>query len=334
MEVMLDTGQAGLTALKAHWQALEARVQPVVFIRYDWCQIQSSMGAEPVLLSVWENDHCIAILPLALRQLSAKVKIKVLTHLCQRFTDYQALLIDQDADIEAVFNAILSKLASSSFRQYSLYFPYPDNQLSNVLQTQARCRVCQSWTHTQFRSLGAPVKAKVAREARRRLRKLKDTGSISININSGFSRERVSQILDMSAQRHGENALTRSASRQSILILLETMQADLHISYITKDESLIAAHLGFAHEDTLLYFVPVTDDKERRFSPGIILLHEIIQHLTEQGLSSIDYLRGEEDYKQDWGNVHETRNGLFLPARFGLNIKHRLLTHIWLKRNP
>ncbi|MBD3586620.1 GNAT family N-acetyltransferase [Salinimonas sp. HHU 13199] len=334
MEVRLDTGHAGLTAIRTHWQALEERVKPSVFIRYDWCHTQALMGSDAVLLSVWDGERCMAILPLALRQLSAKVRTRVLTHLCQRFTDYQTLLIDKDADSESVFDAMLHKLASSPFGKYSLYFPYPDNQLSSVLQNQPGCRHCQSWTHTQFRSLGAPVKAKVAREARRRLRKLRETGNISVSINTAFNRDMVSQILDMSAQRHGENALTCNANRQRILDLLEALQSAVHLNYITKEGKLIAAHLGFIHEETLLYYVPVTDENERRFSPGIILLSEIIQHLNDHGLSRIDYLRGEEDYKQDWGNVHETRSGLFLPARFGLNIKQRLLTHIWLKRNP
>ena len=336
MEARLDIGEAGLTTLKPHWHELEERLHASVFIRYKWCEAQVAFGNEPVLLSVWHEEQCVAILPLAQRRLSAKASVSVLTHLCQHFTDYQVLLADTDNpdQLSAVFRLMLDKLASSAFRKHSLYFPYPDNTLSNLLKAQSGCQPCQSWTHTQFRSLGAPIKAKVAREARRRLRKLKETGDINVNIHAAFNREIISQILDMSAQRHGENALTRCANRQTILSLLHALERHVHLSYITKDGKLIAAHLGFTHASTLLYFVPVTDEDERRFSPGIILLHEVIQQLGEQGLDVIDYLRGEEDYKQDWGNVHEPRHGLLLPARLGLNLKQRLMTHIWLKRNP
>jgi len=59
-----------------------------------------------------------------------------------------------------------------------------------------------------------------------------------------------------------------------------------------------------------------------------------MQDLSEEGLESIDYLRGDEGYKKDWGNIRKKRSGLLVPRYSRVNLVQRLLMYIWLKRNP
>ncbi|QPG06384.1 GNAT family N-acetyltransferase [Salinimonas marina] len=173
----------------------------------------------------------------------------------------------------------------------------------------------------------------MAREARRRKRKLEQTGDIEIQTDAAFDETLISWILDKSAQRHGANSLTSEKQRSSVLALFNQYRSSLHLAFIKKDGAYLAAHLGFKYQQTLYYYVPVTTDEQRSLSPGIILLHEIIQQLPTMQLDTIDFLRGEESYKQDWGNTHLTNSAMLLKGQFGSNLKDRLFTELWLKRN-
>lgn len=334
MITRIDIGLPALEGLKAHWKALEESTDAAVFIRYEWCLYQASMDNTPVVLSAWDDNQCIGILPLVARHLSAKARVPVLSHLCQRFTDYQSILVDNEVEDGQVFDAMMTALNDSDFAHHSLYIPYPDNRLAALLRKQPGCKPCQTWRHTLYRLSGKRVKAKVAREARRRLRKLQDSSDIEVVVNADFDVSLADWILETSARRHGENALTRASDREAILTLLTTYKDQLHLSYMRRNGDCMAAHLGFIHEQSLLYYVPVTDEKQRHHSPGIIMLHEIMQDLSDEGLNSIDYLRGDENYKKDWGNVRKKRSGLLVPRYAGVNLLQRFLIYIWLKRNP
>ena len=336
MHIQLATSLAQMQALKPHWQVLEKNTEASVFISFEWCWQQAQYQSQDnvFVLSAWHDEQCIAILPLTTTRLSRRVNTRVLTHLCQRFTDYQHLLCEDESQAGSVFDEMVDflKAKKSPLRRLSWYLPYPSLAFKQLFGERGAI-ACQAWQHTLYRELGAPVKAKVAREARRRKRKLEQTGNIEINTNAVYDETLINWILDKSAQRHGANSLTSEKQRSSILALFSQYRSSLHLAYVKKDEAYLAAHLGFKHQQTLYYYVPVTTDEQRSLSPGIILLHEIIQHLPAMQLDTIDFLRGEESYKQDWGNTHHSHSAMLLKGHFGSNVKDRLFTELWLKRN-
>lgn len=334
MKIRIVDGQPAMATLQPHWQQLAQDTQASVFMHYAWCEHQAQLCDNPVLVTAWEGETCVGILPLAVRQLSAKASVPVLTHLCQRFTDYQGMLIAATYDGQIMLDAMVAALARSVFKGHSLFIPFADAQLAKLLSHLPGIKCCQHWQHTRFDRRGPAIKGKLGREARRRERKLAEQGELNVQIGQAFDPEVVHWVLDTAAQRHGPNALTDPARRNTVLALLEQCGPSLHLSWIKQNGEFLAAHMGFCHGHTLYYYVPVTSDRQRQASPGIILLNHIMAGLEQAGLTTIDFLRGEEDYKQDWGNVHEQQHAWLLPAKFGLNIKRRVMTAVWLRRNP
>jgi len=333
MDIKFHSGLAAMSALQADWQNLADTCQAPVFIDYNWCMYQARLNSEaPLIISAWQNNTCVGILPLTLKSLSRRFNTRVLSHLCQRFTDYQHVLCAPE-QLETVVSAMLNSLTASRFKRYSLLINYPDSALRDALLAHSDAVTCQSWQHTMYRIDGAPIKAKVAREARRRMRKLQQTGDIELHTNMPFDEALLNWVLDKSAQRYGSNSLTAATQRESVIALLRDYRAHLHIACLIKNGNYLAAHIGFKQQNMLYYYVPVTSDEERALSPGIILLHEIIQQLPDMQLSAIDFLRGEESYKDDWGNVQRTETAVLVKANVGMNIKDALFTRLWLKRN-
>jgi len=58
-----------------------------------------------------------------------------------------------------------------------------------------------------------------------------------------------------------------------------------------------------------------------RFSPGRILLHRTLQHLSQIGIRKIDFGVGEAGYKEEWVDAEITRHQVLAP----LGLKGRVL---------
>lgn len=67
------------------------------------------------------------------------------------------------------------------------------------------------------------------------------------------------------------------------------------------EDSLIAALLSFLYGKDVLFYNMAYDLDYAKFSPGVYLFHASIVDAISRGNSSIDFLRGREKYKYDFG---------------------------------
>ena len=63
----------------------------------------------------------------------------------------------------------------------------------------------------------------------------------------------------------------------------------------------IAAATTYAGHGRLAYSMPRYDPEFRRFSPGHVVLREIVRHAAAAGLD-VDMLLGAYEYKEQWAN--------------------------------
>ncbi|QPG06385.1 hypothetical protein IT774_04120 [Salinimonas marina] len=145
IQLQLATGLSQMQALKPHWQALENNTGASVFIRFEWCwqQAQHQKPDNIFVLSAWHEGQCVAILPLTTTHLSHRVNTRVVTHLCQRFTDYQHLLGEDHPQAAEIFAHMVQYLATanSPVKRFSWYLPYPSPPLNSYFMKQARSPV-------------------------------------------------------------------------------------------------------------------------------------------------------------------------------------------------
>ncbi len=80
-------------------------------------------------------------------------------------------------------------------------------------------------------------------------------------------------------------------------------EVQIHLSYLSLDNEILASHLGFIHKDTFYYILPSFKEGHlNKFSPGKILLFELIKLSIEKGLKKFDLTVGTEEYKKRWSN--------------------------------
>ncbi len=75
----------------------------------------------------------------------------------------------------------------------------------------------------------------------------------------------------------------------------------VELNFLYSGDSLIAALLNFLYADEVLYYNVAYDPDYASYSPGFYLFHASIVEAISQKKSRVDFLRGREKYKYDFG---------------------------------
>ena len=122
--------------------------------------------------------------------------------------------------------------------------------------------------------------------------------------------------------------------------LLEALAASRHpscqgtLSTLYAGDTWVASHFGIRNQDVLSLYFPVYNPELSKYSPGRLLIRELIEAAPAAGLSSIDCAAGDNQYKREFGNSQYTvfagawyRHGLRSTAyRLSCSLRWRLLS--------
>ncbi len=67
----------------------------------------------------------------------------------------------------------------------------------------------------------------------------------------------------------------------------------------------IAAGVHFDDGEAFYYYNAGVDPDARELSPGVVLIARYVEQALALGRRRMDFLRGDESYKYDWGAVDE-----------------------------
>jgi CelD/BcsL family acetyltransferase involved in cellulose biosynthesis len=249
--------------------------------------------------------------------------------------DY-ATLLTAPADLPAVADAVVEHLAASP--------PTPGNELpwDVVDLRRLRCgdptaeamagafgarEMSAGWTMNLEREDVCPVltlpavatfddylatlSKKDRHEVRRKLRRAESKGEVRLDDSEQPLRD-LEVFIDLHQRRWGDDGLFRptaggDASRRFFARLLELLGTDgtARLTFLTVGGTRIASGVHFETPDGYLYFNAGVDPDVRALSPGVLLVAKYIERAIASGKRRLDFLRGNEPYKYEWGAVDE-----------------------------
>ncbi len=77
------------------------------------------------------------------------------------------------------------------------------------------------------------------------------------------------------------------------------------LTFLWVGDRRIAAGIHFETADGLLYYNAGVDPDARDLSPGVLMVHAYVARALDRGIRRMDFLRGDESYKYEWGAVDE-----------------------------
>ena len=77
----------------------------------------------------------------------------------------------------------------------------------------------------------------------------------------------------------------------------------LHLSYLSSNEEIVVVHFGMSDGKRLYFYLHSINPKYGKHSPGNLLIYNLILEACREGYEIVDFLRGDEEYKQKWGTI-------------------------------
>jgi CelD/BcsL family acetyltransferase involved in cellulose biosynthesis len=173
------------------------------------------------------------------------------------------------------------------------------------------CPVLSLEPGADFDAYLARLPKKTRHEIRRKVRRASGAGEIRLT-DSDDPLADLDSFIDLHQKKWGDRGLFPAtpggdASRVFFRRLFEEHGPDgaLRLGFLTLGERRIAAGILFRTSDGYLYYNAGVDPDARELSPGVVMVAAYIQRAIAEGCRRLDFLRGNEPYKYDWGAVDE-----------------------------
>jgi CelD/BcsL family acetyltransferase involved in cellulose biosynthesis len=157
----------------------------------------------------------------------------------------------------------------------------------------------------------ATLGKKERHEIRRKVRRAEAVGEVALTKSTSPLVE-LDAFIDLHQRRWGAEGLfpdTQGGAQSRLFVrrLFEHFGPDgeLCLCFLTVGGRRIAAGLHFETADTILYYNAGIDPDARDLSPGVLMVERFVRRALARGQTRIDFLRGDEGYKYEWGAQDE-----------------------------
>jgi CelD/BcsL family acetyltransferase involved in cellulose biosynthesis len=169
----------------------------------------------------------------------------------------------------------------------------------------------------------ATLGKKERHEIRRKVRRAEASGPIEL-IDAADPLAELDVFIDLHQRRWGADGLfppTLGGDQSRVFIrrLFQLLGGDgpLRLTFLSVGGRRIAAGVHFQTADGILYYNAGVDPDARDLSPGVVMVYAYVQRALASGLRRMDFLRGDEPYKYEWGSVDEPIQRLLVRRRVG-----------------
>ena len=146
-------------------------------------------------------------------------------------------------------------------------------------------------------------------EIRRKVRRAEAAGEVRLE-RSANPIDDLDAFVELHQKRWGAEGLFPpteggAASRRFFAGLFEDCAPSgiVDLSFLTVGDRRIAAGVTFDDGEAVYYYNAGVDPDARDLSPGVVMVARYIQRAIELGRTRLDFLRGDEPYKYEWGAV-------------------------------
>ncbi len=153
----------------------------------------------------------------------------------------------------------------------------------------------------------ATLDKKDRHEIRRKVRRAEASGDVRL-IDSTQPEADLATFIDLHQRRWGHHGLfpdTPGGARSRALFrrLFEEHAGDdvLRMSFLWVGDQRVGAAVWFCEGDTAYYYNAGVDPAARDLSPGVVMVERSVRRALAEGTHRLDFLRGDEPYKYEWG---------------------------------
>lgn len=304
------------------WNALVAVMKtPSFFCTWEWVYTwweHYGNSYLPVILFIYDDEELKGILPLALHISSGIMRTRTLSYCTsvELFPDHVDI-ISSDSDAEQCIKAALAFLTSQYSKWDVIMVSFVSEESSifttisgkglglNAKFTQGSVSPYIS-VNSSFEEFMCGIDGNIRNAIVRKQKKLNAQGFKYTICEYDKLSQGVSDLFHLHELRANSKNIKSSFTGQKLfdfhsdLIMRTDGEGKPWLRFIGKSEKVIAAFYGFSCGDRLFYYQIGFDPEWEQYSPGTILMYEVIKEAFSKGYREFDFLRGNEAYKTSW----------------------------------
>lgn len=152
----------------------------------------------------------------------------------------------------------------------------------------------------------ATLNKKYRHEIRRKLRRAEETELHCYVVTDPLTLdEEINSFIEMMALDPEKEAFLSGKMREHIMTTAKIAfeQGWLHLAYLTINNEKAASYMNFLINNHLLIFNSSWNRNFSHYSPGWVLLAKVIKWAIKHDVKIVDFMRGDEAYKYQFGGV-------------------------------
>ena len=298
-------------SLEEDWEYLEKNNNLLIFQTLKWNQgwIKQNNSKNSILIFVvYKDDKVIAIFPFCLEK---KMAFKIIKWIGYDTSDYLSPIIDKDNltnenDFQKIWQEIIINLKKIGD---ILYLDKQTDNNNNLFNPILKHLNCQTYSYNQLIKLTdwetiKKKKNQSLQQYRRKKKKLSNLGKFEFikDVDDKDKKNIISKLIQWKKETDKDYSFSKTFVDKFYFEVAD--YKNLSISALKLDEQYIAGILGFKLLKTYFFLVPSFkfDLKTYKYSPGKILLIELLNSLDKEKIEYFDFCDGNQTYKTEWGN--------------------------------
>ena len=341
--------------LREIWGALEVSSQHDVFQSFGWVSAwHKTVGASVISIRPWVavvvdfDDSPRLIFPLGIRR---KLGARILEFMGGAQSDYLGpLLHDQWSArsdlLRSAWELVEAELPAHDVRHFCKLSALGGARGNPWLQIW-KC-AWQDSSHALYlpgstEELQARLRTKLKSDNKRQRRRLSEKGRLTFEIVTAGEKwqEGVDAMIAQKRQRYQSTGVPDALATPAVREFYRNLGPEflhggqIHLSLLRLNEEILATHWGAVYRDRFYFLMPTySSGPWETYSPGRLLLENLLEWAIASRLSVFDFTIGGEEYKKDWCD-HETavyrHHRLITPL--GLACFAYLSLKCWARRN-
>lgn len=306
-----------LSELETTWRNLIRNIEhPEIFDTWEWLQIYLKHMFEKqkqlFIVVVTDDDQAVAIAPLCIATIKLKWrKVKSLQCIISGTGESNNFYLHKDYHHVKLLKLLTSAILShqTEWDWIDLYSFHSKNPNTSLIQ-QSFGGQCDMFINqlslSPFMNLNADHENKFDKSRlkaiERKERKLCREHEVNIRIHEPNFERVWDRFTTLHKQRWPQSLFTEPRFINFFLEIIPTFQLNntAHFSYIEIDGSIASVWLTFIHKSKAYMYITATSSQFAEYGVGLILTHRLVEYYSQNGISEIDFMAGNQEYKFYW----------------------------------
>ncbi|MEM5517659.1 GNAT family N-acetyltransferase [Henriciella sp. AS95] len=308
------------------WSALiaEAQAYDSALLMPEFGAVISQIRDDVRIAIISQGKRFVAVLPVHLRPGG------LARPLGAPFSDYSGPIISPSADLN--LEDILNLTGLPAFESATSVTPYPDPTTGDTALEHHVIRP-GDMTADEYIESRRQKHAKRFKNFRRLAKQFeREVGPLQLEWGRP-SNSFLTQLFQIKSRQFAESGyldITSSRESRRILDAVAASEYGFCISLWSGDE-LVSGHFGFRAGDSFHPWIAAFEPKWAPYSPGNLLLLNVLKHWDEMGLDCYDLATGHDHYKKYFANSARPTTTVFATGD-GFQAQHRKLWHdLWVR---